>query len=135
MAERAVYATVPDVELLWGQAVTSATRPQVQALVDGAHTYVRARVPTVDARVSAGTIDAAAVKLVITQMVVSVLRNPEGLKMEMAGVFQRQLDTTGAASGRLTLTDDQLRLLGEGPGGFSVDLIDSGMPPVRDPGW
>lgn len=135
----AVYATVPDVESRWGQAVSDATRTQVQALLDDAHAYVRARVPTVDSRVSAGTVAEAAVTLVIAQMVVSVLRNPSGLKMEMAGVFQRQMDTSGAASGRLTLTDEQLLLLGEGPGGFSVDLADQGQPPVRwvpePPGW
>lgn len=125
-----VYATVPDIEVRWGQTVTEPVRAQVQALVDDAHAYMRARVPAIDARVRAGTVAAATVTLVLGQMVVSVLRNPEGLKMEMAGVFQRQLDTT-ASAGRLTLSDEQLLLLGESSGAFTIDMVDEGLPPVR----
>jgi hypothetical protein len=127
----AVYATVADIEARWGASLGSQQQ-QVQAMIDDAHAYIRARVPTVDARVTAGTVDPAVITSVIAQMVLSVLRNPEGLRAEMAGVFQRQLDTS-AASGRLTLTDEQLMLLGEGKDALSLEVADDALPaPWRD---
>lgn len=127
----AVYATVADIEARWGSSLGSQQQ-QVQAMIDDAHAYVRARVPTVDARVTAGTVDPAVITSVIAQMVLSVLRNPEGLRSEMAGVFQRQLDTS-AAAGRITLTDEQLMLLGEAKDALCLEVGDDALPrPWRD---
>ena len=124
----AVYATVADIEARWGSSLGSQQQ-QVQAMIDDAHAYIRARVPTVDARVTAGTVDPAVITSVIAQMVLGVLRNPEGLRAEMAGVFQRQMDTS-AASGRLTLTDEQLMLLGEQNEAVNLELADDALPRV-----
>lgn len=137
----AVYATMADIEARWGASLASQQQ-QVQALLDDAHAYIRARVPTVDARVTGGSVDAAVVTSVIAQMVLGVLRNPEGLRAEMAGVFQRQMDTSGSAAGRLTLTDEQLMLLGESRDAITLELTDEALPHVlrEDPqagrkGW
>lgn len=119
------YATVSDVEALLGETIAadSPTFTQVTALLTGAHALVRSRVPAIDARVSAGTVSADAVKYVITDMVLGVLRNPSGLKMEIRGIFQRQIDTS-QANARMALSDDQLAILGEFGSNYSIELVD-----------
>lgn len=119
------YATVQDVEALWGQDIPadSALFTQVTALLNGAHAVVRARVHALDDRVAAGTVLADVVKYVMTELVVGVLRNPQGLKMEIAGIFQRQIDTT-QASARMSLSESQLDMLGEQRSAFTIELQD-----------
>lgn len=61
----------------------------------------------VDADVAAGNLDAEVVALTVANMVLRVLRNPQGLRSETTGPFSRTFDTT-AAAGLLTVTDYDL---------------------------
>lgn len=119
------FANLSDVEALLGEDIPadSPTFTQVTALLTAAHALVRARVPQIDNRIAAGTVPADAAKYVVTDMVLGVLRNPSGLKMEIRGIFQRQIDTS-QANARMTVSDAHLDMLGEQRAALTIELGD-----------
>jgi hypothetical protein len=99
---------------------------------------VLSKVPlaVLNARVSAGTVDALTVKVVLVEMVQAVLRNPKGMQSENTGPFGRSWNTK-AASGLLTVTAEQLEMLGEAAdGAATMYLADFGLRSRQpDTGW
>ena len=67
-----VYAALSDIESRW-RPLSNDEKPRAQALLEQASRLVRVRVPSVDARVTAGTLEAALVADVVVAMVVRVL--------------------------------------------------------------
>ncbi len=61
----------------------------------------------VDVEVRAGRVDAEVAALTVANMVLRVMRNPNGLRAETTGPFSRTYDTT-AAAGLLVVTDYDL---------------------------
>jgi hypothetical protein len=61
----------------------------------------------IDVEVAAGRISAEVAALTVANMVLRVLRNPNGLRAETTGPFSRTFDTT-AAAGLLVVTDYDL---------------------------
>ena len=68
----------------------------------------------VDADVAAGRISAEVAALTVANMVLRVLRNPNGLRAETVGPFSRTFDTT-AAAGLLVVTDYDLAAVTAAP--------------------
>lgn len=84
--------------------LTTAQEGIASWLLRTASALVRSRYP-VDAQITAGRLDPIVVALGVVNMVLRVLRNPEGLRSKATGPFSRAFDTT-AAAGLLVITAD-----------------------------
>lgn len=98
--------------------VESAWRPltgEELAVVDFYLTYIsaviRSKVPGVDDRIIAGTLDATLAKSIAVAAVLRYLRNPEGKRQEQIEDYSYTRDSALSA-GMLYLTDEELILLG-----------------------
>jgi len=100
------FAAVGDVRAQYGD-MTAAQESAAAWLIRAASNMIRARVPQIDAQIAAGTVGAEMAALVVANMVLRVMRNPNGLRSETTGPFSRAYDTTTAA-GLLVLTDYDL---------------------------
>lgn len=107
MAE--AFATDGDVQELYGD-IEPDDVGKVNALLRRASTIIRAQAYQVDLRISTQLLDAQIVTDVCVDMVIRVLRNPEGVKQETIGPIATTFDPTVAA-GRLFMTPDELFLL------------------------
>lgn len=106
------FADVSVVELAWGQPVPDASVAHVDYLIDKAERLVRGGVPNLDARLLVGPLTEDDVSDVVCDMVLRVLKNPEGYKYETAGDYAVQRDVT-VAGGLLTLlSTEKARLRG-----------------------
>jgi hypothetical protein len=129
------YASPTDVT---GLTITGdgPTEQQVADLLDAAYVKLKARVPGLEYRVAAGQIDRD-----LVEMVQAVAANPKGQRSGSVttGPFSQSWSWDAAmASGRLTVTTDQLRLFGVDDNGatYSVDLpMNPGWSPGAHPGW
>lgn len=90
--------------------LTTAEESTAASLLRRASRMVRDRFPDVDAQIAAGVLDGEQVGLAAIEMVLRVMRNPEGLRSETTGPFSRSYDPV-AASSRLVLTDAEVPLL------------------------
>lgn len=98
----------------------------------------------VDADLAAGKLDHETVALTVANMVLRVLRNPNGLRSETTGPFSRTFDTT-AAAGLLVVTDYDLSAVtpaeettvdGLAALGIGTIRVTPGLaPPVRGHPW
>ncbi|MER5608343.1 hypothetical protein AB0F93_00105 [Micromonospora tulbaghiae] len=100
------FAAIGDVAVPFG-VLTAAQEALAGHLLRAASALLRQRVPSIDADVAAGRVDQEVVALTVAQMVLRVMRNPQGLRGETTGPFSRTYDTT-AAAGLLVVTDYDL---------------------------
>ncbi|MFG3710889.1 hypothetical protein [Micromonospora sp. NPDC047730] len=105
-------ATVGEVAELFG-TMTPAQESLTAALLRRASEMVRAHFPDLAARVASGMLSAEAPAMAVINMVLRVLRNPDGLRAETTGPFSRTYDTTVAA-GLLVVSDGELALMTSG---------------------
>jgi hypothetical protein len=101
-------AVVGDVAEQYG-SLTPAQEGLASALLRAASKMIRARFPAIDTQIAAGSLDPDVVALGPVNMVLRVLRNPNGLRAETVGPFSKTYDTS-AAAGQLVLTDDDAAL-------------------------
>lgn len=97
------------VEAEWQPIPTDLTA-KVARLIGRASRLIRHRFPTIDARVTAGELDAELVADVATSMVVRVLRNPDGLR-EVAIDDVRAVRDTTLSSGQIVILPEEEDLL------------------------
>jgi hypothetical protein len=81
----ATYATTADLETKWQQAMSAAQLAAAQVLLDEGEAILRAHIPTLDAAVAAGTVQAVLVRKVLTDAVLRVMRNPTGVTSQTVG--------------------------------------------------
>lgn len=114
----APFATSATIEEMW-RDLSPTEETQADALCRYASAIIRAEVPSVDARVAAGTLSADLPTLVCAQMVMRVMKNPSGVAAETVGPWSVTYGSSGTqATGALVLTDADLALLtGTLPGG------------------
>ncbi len=105
----AVYATASDVAAAWRPLVTEE-ESTATTLLSSASVLVRAKVADVDARISAGTLEAELVKTVVVDMVIRVLQNPAGVTHQQALEYSYSF-APGSTGRRLFLTGDERSLL------------------------
>lgn len=124
------FASTDDVELAWNQPVTN--EPYVEYLIGKAERLVRDKVPTLDARILALTLSPATVGDVVVDMVVRLLRNPEGLSSESAGDYSYQRNAA-TGEGRIFMRPDEIARLFGNPGRVSSVPVgdDALIRPVR----
>lgn len=100
------FAAVGDVRNQFGDMTT--TQQSLAAwLIRAASAMLRSRVPLIDQQIAQGLVTQEMAALVVTNMVLRVMRNPNGLRSETTGPFSRTYDTT-AAAGLLVITDYDL---------------------------
>lgn len=124
----ATYAEIGDLVNRW-RPLGPDELPRAQVLLEQASRLVRLRVPGVDGRLVAGSLDPALVADVVCAMVARVLAagvsGGEAVtqKSVTVGGITTSTQYSTAASGSLTLEDGELSLLvGSRKRAFSVDL-------------
>lgn len=130
------FADVAAVELAWNQSVPDGSEAHVDYLIDKAERLVRSKVSNLSARLLAGSISEADVRDVVCDMVLRVLRNPDGYRYEAAGDYSYQRDLT-VAGGTLVISQSELaRLRGNLGQVTSVPVGDNALRhPHRRPPW
>lgn len=102
------YATAADVLARWtGTGKPSATDPVIATRVGDAETLVDAEFPNIATAITAGTLKAGVVKLVVINMVLRVFKNPEGVRSHSEtndGTFDATTVFAGDNPGALEIT-------------------------------
>lgn len=106
------YATADDVsDRLMGRELDAEEEQIVTTRLGDAELLLRSRIPDLDDKVTAGTILEAVVVMVEAEMVLRLIRNPEGYTAETDGNYSYQISTK-VASGRLEVLASEWALLG-----------------------
>lgn len=100
----AAYATAADVAAGW-RTLTADEQARATVLLDRAAVLIRAAVPSVPARLTAGTLDAEVPLTVSVNMVQRVLRNPEGVTQQLLGPASVTYDRDDTGLLALTAAD------------------------------
>ncbi len=123
--------TTADVEARW-RPLTSEQTLVATTLLDDAWNLLRFRVLSLEARLAAvpPTLDVGLVKAVMAAMVIRVLRNPDGYRQQSIEDYSHTRDEA-SSTGLLTVTDDELGLLGPSTGsdGGAYTVIPYTYPP------
>lgn len=97
-------------------------------LIEKAEGRLLARVPSVPARVAAGTLDGALVAGVVEDMILRVVSNPRGVRSMSIDDYSETLERAASGAG-LYLTPDEVALLaGPSRAGGAVGSIRLGTP-------
>ncbi|MEO6084434.1 MAG: Gp19/Gp15/Gp42 family protein [Umezawaea sp.] len=105
------FAVAQDVEQRLGRPLDAAEAQIVEARLGDAELLLRSRIPDLTVRVNSGALARDAVVMVEADMVLRLVRNPEGYAQESDGNYSYML-RTDVASGRLTVLGSEWTLLG-----------------------
>ena len=122
-------AQISDLEARW-RPLTAAETTVAEALLEDAWQILLARVPLLQSRLDAATLDPALVVAVESAMVLRVLRNPDGKRQESIDDYSWTRDNAVSA-GLLYATDDEVALLS--PSGASTNAFT--ITPYGEPGY
>ncbi|MGH3881953.1 MAG: fibronectin type III domain-containing protein [Gammaproteobacteria bacterium] len=123
------YATVGDVDAEYDGDIPVEQVGYVAQKLASAEVVLGAVAGDITARITAGKTTPDAVRLVLCNMVLRVLRNADGIRTQTAGPFSYTLDQQ-VASGRLYVSREDRRLMGMRPGASTVTLDDRALPHV-----
>lgn len=101
--------TLEDVIARW-RPLSFDESVNAEAFLADAWALATLKIPELDARVTAETIDLSLVRMVICAAVLRVLKNPDGKQTEQLEDYRYTM-AEGAASGTLFLTDEELLVL------------------------
>ncbi|AHY27080.1 head-to-tail adaptor [Mycobacterium phage Phantastic] len=104
-------ATATDVENRWVRELSEEETTLVNTRLEDAERMIKRRIKDLDAKIANGDIDPEDVKQVEADMVLRLLRNPEGFTQETDGNYTYMLHQQ-LASGKLEVTDDEWETLG-----------------------
>lgn len=131
------WTTAGEVVAAWIGDDAPTNTALVDVWIGKAERLLRAKVPTLDARLAVSPVTEldllGNVKDVVTEMVQEVFRNPEGVRQrqEGTGPFTGSVTYGGDKPGALRVTADQLELLspaGTSTGAYTIDMIPSTSP-------
>ncbi|WP_439377830.1 Gp19/Gp15/Gp42 family protein [Amycolatopsis lexingtonensis] len=105
------YATAQDVANRFIRPLDTDEQRVVNTRLDDSERMLRRRVPDLDEQIAAGTIDQADVVMIEADMVLRLIRNPDGYKSETDGNYSYTISAE-VASGRLQVLPDEWSLLG-----------------------
>lgn len=120
---------IADLEARW-RPLTAAEATVAASLLEDAWQILLARVPLMQSRMDATTLDPALVVAVESAMVLRVLRNPDGKRQESIDDYSWTRDNAVSA-GLLYVTDDEAVLLS--PTGASTNAFT--ITPYGEPGY
>lgn len=101
--------TLEDVIARW-RPLSFDESVNAEAFLADAWALATLKIPELDARVTAGDVDIALVRMVLCAAVLRVLKNPDGKQREQLEDYSYEM-AGGAASGTLYLTDEELLVL------------------------
>lgn len=107
----ATYATVDDVVAEYDGTITDDQIEYIERKLTSAELVVKAVAGDIGARIGSGATSFEAVKLVLCNMVIRLLRNPEGVRTQTVGPFSVSLDQA-SSSAQLVITREDRQLLG-----------------------
>jgi hypothetical protein len=104
-------ATAADVAVRWGRTLTTEETAMIEARLEDVERKIRRRISDLDQQITAGTISAADVKQVESDVVLRMVRNPEGYLSETDGNYTYMLQQD-SGSGKLEIRNEEWELLG-----------------------
>jgi hypothetical protein len=107
----ATYATVDDVVAEYDGTITDDQIEYIERKLTSAELVVKAVAGDIGARIGSGATSFEAVKLVLCNMVIRLLRNPGGVRTQTVGPFSVSLDQS-SSSAQLVITREDRQLLG-----------------------
>lgn len=122
-----LFATPDDVAARYDGEIPDGQLAYIDQRLSDAELVVTATGGDITSRIIAGKTTAAAVRLVLCNMVIRILRNADGVRTQTVGPFSYTLDMQ-VASGRLFVSREDRRLLGLRPGASTVTLTDDALP-------
>ena len=114
------YATPEDVEVRFMRPLDEDEKRVVAARLEDAELLLRSRIPDLDEKVAAGVLDQALVVMVEAEMVLRLIRNPDGLVQETDGSYSYSTSQK-VASGLLEVLPREWTLLGVRSGVYIID--------------
>lgn len=106
-----VTATLTDVQNRLARPLAPSEEDLAVALLADAEVILESQIPTLNQRLTDGEVSSAAVVMVHANMVVRVVRNPEGIIQEVDGNYSRTLASGSVSSNGLQILPDEYRLL------------------------
>ena len=106
-----VYATVDDVVAEYDGTIADDQIDYIDRKLTSAELVVRSVAGSIESRIGSGQTSFEAVKLVLCNMVIRLLRNPEGVRTQTVGPFSVSLDQS-SSSAQLVITKEDRQLLG-----------------------
>lgn len=114
------YATPEDVEVRFMRPLDEDEKRVVAARLEDAELLLRSRIPDLDEKVTTGVLDQALVVMVEAEMVLRLIRNPDGLVQETDGSYSYSTSQK-VASGLLEVLPREWTLLGVRSGVYVID--------------
>jgi hypothetical protein len=105
------YATVEDVTARLPRALDDDETRVVTARLGDAELVLKSRIPDLNAKVAAGTIDQDVVVMIEAEAVLRLIRNPEGYQQESDGSYSYML-RSDVSSGRIEILPTEWAMLG-----------------------
>ena len=105
------YATAEDVAIRWARTPSVEEAALIEVRLGDVERMIRRRVPTLDDKVTAGTVDEDDLIQVESDAVLRLVRNPDGYLSESDGNYTYML-RSDLASGRLEILPEEWELLG-----------------------
>ena len=105
------YATDADVAVRWARTLTHEEIALVNARLGDIERRIKRRVPDLEAKITAGTVDVDDVIQVEADAVLRLVRNPEGYIQESDGDYSYMLSSQNS-QGKLTILDEEWELVG-----------------------
>lgn len=129
------YASVTDVEARLGRSFDTTEAQLVSTRLADAELILKSRIPDLDQKVLDAAISQDAVVMVECDMVLRLVRNPDGYTAEADGTYSYQI-SADVASGKLTVLGHEWALLGIRGGVYTIAPY-LAMPTLPDPwaGW
>lgn len=136
------YATATDVADRLGRELDTSEQRIVNARLEDAEIMIKARISDLATQVTASADYEAIVVMVESDVVLRLLRNPEGIVGETDGNYSYQLNWANV-TGRLTITDEEWALLGIRQSVYTIaprlwnaaDVAAGDAPPPQAPAW
>lgn len=105
------YATANDVVTLWAKVPEPEVMVLIERRLEQVERMIRRRIPTLDALVASSETFEADLIDIEADVVLRLVRNPEGYLSETDGVYTYQLQAD-LSSGKLVILDDEWTTLG-----------------------
>jgi len=113
------YAIATDVEDRFIRALDADETRVVNTRLGDAERLIKSRITDLDAQITAGTIDQETVVMVEAEMILRLIRNPDGYTQEQDGSYGYSISSR-VASGVLEVLPGEWTLLGVRRGAFTI---------------